>query len=134
MIRQVLARRSLIVVVPDLEAGCEAINRFAPEHLEILTEAPRRWLSRIRCAGAVFLGPWTPESAGDFVAGPSHVLQTGGTARFFSGLTADDFRRRMSVLELTRRDLVEMKPSIEAFAKIEELPGHARSAALRLER
>lgn len=134
MIRQVLARRSLIVVVPDLEAGCEVINRFAPEHLEILTEAPRRWLSRIRCAGAVFLGPWTPESAGDFVAGPSHVLPTGGTARFFSGLTADDFRRRMSVLELTRRDLVEMKPSIEAFAKIEDLPGHARSAALRLER
>lgn len=134
MIQRVLTRRSLIVVVPDLAVGCEAINRFAPEHLEILTESPRRWLSRIRCAGAVFLGPWTPESAGDFVAGPSHVLPTGGTARFFSGLTADDFRRRMSVLELTRRDLLEMKPSIDAFARIEELPGHARSAALRLER
>ncbi len=131
-IRQVLGRRSLIVVVPNLAAGCEVINQFAPEHLEIWTAQPRRWLRHIRCAGAVFLGPWTPECAGDFVAGPSHVLPTGGTARFFSGLTADDFRRRMSVLELTRDDLEEMNPSIETFASIEELPGHARSASLRL--
>ncbi|MCX7818127.1 MAG: histidinol dehydrogenase [Kiritimatiellae bacterium] len=133
-IRQVLHRRSLIVVVPDLVTGCDAINRFAPEHLEILAARPRRWLRRIRCAGAVFLGRWTPESAGDFVAGPSHVLPTGGTARFFSGLTADDFRRRMSVLELRREDLEEMWPSIDAFATVEDLPGHARSAALRLGR
>lgn len=133
-IRRVFRRRSLIVVVPDLVTGCEVINRFAPEHLEILTVRPRRWLRSIRCAGAVFLGPWTPESAGDFVAGPSHVLPTGGTARFFSGLTADDFRRRMSVLELTRDDLNEMRPTIELFAQMERLPGHARSAVVRLER
>jgi histidinol dehydrogenase len=118
--------------VPDLVSGVAVINRFAPEHLEILTREPRRELRGIRCAGAVFLGPWTPESAGDFVAGPSHVLPTGGTARYFAGLTVEDFRRRMSLLELTRRDLEEMMPSLEAFARVEQLPAHARSARARL--
>ncbi len=131
-ITEVLTQRTRLVVVPDLEAGVAVINRFAPEHLEILTADPRRELRGIRCAGAVFLGPWTPESAGDFVAGPSHVLPTGGTARYFAGLTVEDFRRRMSVLELTRRDLEEVLPSIEAFADVEQLPAHARSARSRL--
>jgi len=109
------------------------VNEFAPEHLEILARVPRRFLPKIRHAGAVFLGRWTPESAGDFAAGPSHVLPTGGTARFFSGLTVEDFRRRMSVLELTRDDLVELMPAILELARVEELPAHARSAQRRLE-
>ncbi len=133
-IRRVLERNARLALVADLETGVEAINRFAPEHLELLVERPRACLRRIRCAGAVFLGPWTPESAGDFVAGPSHVLPTGGTARFFSGLTVEDFRRRMSVLELTRADLREMLPSIEEFARVENLPAHGRSARARLAR
>lgn len=131
-IRGVLSRRSMIVQVRDLAQGIDVINRFAPEHLEILTAKPRSWLKSLRCAGAVFLGPWTPESAGDFVAGPSHVLPTGGTARFFSGLTVEDFRRRMSVLELTRSDLAAMRRSIATLAEIEALPAHALSAELRL--
>jgi histidinol dehydrogenase len=131
-ITEVLTRRTRLVIVPDLVSGVAVINRFAPEHLEILTREPRRELRGIRCAGAVFLGPWTPESAGDFVAGPSHVLPTGGTARYFAGLTVEDFRRRMSLLELTRRDLEEMMPSLEAFARVEQLPAHARSARARL--
>jgi histidinol dehydrogenase len=131
-VRTVLTDRTWIVVVPDLARGVEVINRFAPEHLEILTRAPRRLLAGIRCAGAVFLGPYTPESAGDFAAGPSHVLPTGGTARFFAGLTVEDFRRRMSVMELTRDDLAEMLPAIEAFARVESLPAHARSARARV--
>ena len=133
-VRQVLRTRSLIVCVRDLlTEGTEVVNEFAPEHLEILARVPRRFLPKIRHAGAVFLGRWTPESAGDFAAGPSHVLPTGGTARFFSGLTVEDFRRRMSVLELTRDDLVELMPAILELARVEELPAHARSAQRRLE-
>lgn len=130
-IRRVLEERTLLVVTPDLDAAVVLINRFAPEHLEILTRRPETAARRITAAGAIFLGPWTPESAGDFAAGPSHVLPTGGTARFFSGLTVEDFRRRISVLSLTRRDLEEMRPQIEEFARVEGLPGHANSARAR---
>lgn len=133
-IGEVLSKRSAIVIVGSLEQGVEIVNRFAPEHLEILTREPRAALRGIRCAGAVFLGPWTPESAGDFVAGPSHVLPTGGSARYFAGLTVEDFRRRMSVIELSRGDLQEMLPTIECFARVESLPAHALSARLRLDR
>jgi len=108
------------------------VNEFAPEHLEILTRVPRRFLPKIRHAGAVFLGRWTPESAGDFAAGPSHVLPTGGSARYFSGLTVEDFRRRISVIRLTRNGLAGLWNDIAAFARVEGLPAHARSAALRL--
>lgn len=124
----------LLVVVPDLDAGVELCNRFAPEHLELMVRRPRTWLAKVTCAGAVFLGPWTPESAGDFVAGPSHVLPTGGAAARFSGLTVDDFRRRTSVIAFAREDLRETLPVIEAFGTMEGLEGHARSARLRFER
>ena len=132
-IQRVLERRSLIVVVRDLAQGTDLINRFAPEHLEILARRASRRVPEIRCAGAVFLGPWTPESAGDFVAGPSHVLPTGGSARYFSGLTVEDFRRRMSVLDLSKRDLIAMLPAIREFSRVESLPAHGRSAERRLE-
>jgi histidinol dehydrogenase len=121
----------LLTVTPTLDDAIALCNRFAPEHLELLVRQPRRLLPRIRCAGAVFLGPWTPESAGDFVAGPSHVLPTGGAAALFSGLTVDDFRRRSSVIELTRGDLKRSLPVIEAFGAMEGLEAHARSARLR---
>lgn len=121
----------LLVVVPDLTAGVALCNRFAAEHLELMVREPRRWLAGIRCAGAVFLGPWTPESAGDFVAGPSHVLPTGGAAALFSGLTVDDFRRRTSVIAFEEGDLRETLPVIEAFGRMEGLEAHARSARLR---
>jgi histidinol dehydrogenase len=133
-LRRVLRSRTRLVVAPDLETGARLIDEFAPEHLELLARRPERLLPLIRCAGAVFLGPWTPESAGDFAAGPSHVLPTGGTARFFSGLTAEDFRRRTSVLRLSRRDLLDLLPVIEAFSRVEGLPAHARSARERLRR
>jgi histidinol dehydrogenase len=90
-------------------------------------------LRKIRCAGAVFMGHWTPESAGDFVAGPSHVLPTGGAAARFAGLTVDDFLRRSSFIEFTRSDLQETLPVIEAFGRVEGLDAHARSASIRFE-
>jgi len=123
----------LLVVVPNLKQGMELINRFAPEHFEIMTENARELLNQVRCAGAVFIGKWTPESVGDFVAGPSHVLPTGGAARMFNGLTADDFRRRHSFVEYTEDDLAETRESIETFAEVEGLDAHGRCASIRFE-
>jgi histidinol dehydrogenase len=133
-IRAMARRAMLLVVVPGLAAGMDLCNRFAPEHLELQVRNARRWVRRVRCAGAVFVGPWTPEAAGDFVAGPSHVLPTGGAAARFSGLTVDDFRRRTSVVAFTRRDLEKTVDAIEAIGAAEGLDAHARSARLRFEK
>jgi len=132
-IYRVLEKGTLIVVVNTLDDGMELCNQFAPEHLEIMVREPRNWLRKVRAAGAVFFGAWTPESAGDFVAGPSHVLPTGGTATMFSGLTVDDFRRRTSFMAITRADLQETLPVIEAFGRVEGLDAHARAARVRFE-
>lgn len=130
-----VARRGgiLLVKVDDLDAGVELCNQFAPEHLELMVRSPRRWVKKIRCAGAVFMGPWTPESAGDFAAGPSHVLPTGGAAAMFSGLTVDDFRRRSSYIQLTKRDLKDVLPVIDAFGRVEGLDAHARAGRIRFD-
>ncbi|MFT7512992.1 MAG: histidinol dehydrogenase [Candidatus Omnitrophota bacterium] len=133
MVYKVLKSGTLIVTVKNLAEGVEIINRFAPEHLELLVKNPRTLLKKITAAGAIFVGPWTPESAGDFAAGPSHVLPTGGAAAMFSGLTVDDFRRRSSIIELTRKDLSEVLPVIEAFGRVEGLDAHVRSAQVRFE-
>ncbi|WFB37389.1 histidinol dehydrogenase [Kiritimatiellota bacterium B12222] len=121
----------LAVQVTDLEQGMELINQFAAEHLELLVRSPRKWAKKVRAAGAIFLGHWTPESAGDFAAGPSHVLPTGGAAAMFSGLTVDDFMRRSSLIQLTRSDLQDVMPVIEAFGRVEGLDGHVQSARVR---
>ena len=133
-INKVLAQGSLLVVVDNLDVGMELCNQFAPEHFEILTEEPRRWVKKVKTAGAVFVGSWTPECAGDFVAGPSHVLPTGGTAAIFSGLTVDTFRKRTSVISFTRADLQDVVPTITAFGRVEQLDAHARSAKIRFEK
>jgi len=121
----------LLVVVPNLKEGMELINRFAPEHFEIMTTEARSLVNDVRAAGAVFVGEWTPEPVGDFVAGPSHVLPTGGAARMFNGLTADEFRRRHSFVEFTREDLVKTCQAIETFAEVEGLAAHGRAATIR---
>ena len=132
MVERVIASDGiLLVVAPDLKQGMELVNRFAPEHFEIMAKDARRYLNDVRAAGAVFVGEWTPESVGDFIAGPSHVLPTGGAARMFNGLTADDFRRRHSFVEFTREDLAETCPAIEIFADVEGLAAHGRSASIR---
>lgn len=133
-IRRMMGRGMLAIVVGSIGEGLELCNRFAPEHFEIMTKNARKLLGRTRCAGAVFLGEWTPEPAGDFVAGPSHVLPTGGSAAMFSGLTVDDFRRRSSFMEFTRADLKETLPVIETFGRVEGLDAHARSASIRFKR
>jgi histidinol dehydrogenase len=131
---KVLNEGTMIVVVDNLDIGMDLCNQFAPEHFEIIVREPRMWLKKVRRAGAVFIGPWTPECAGDFVAGPSHVLPTGGTAAMFSGLTVDSFRRRTSYVSYTRADLQDVLPHIEAFAEVEKLEAHGRSAKIRFEK
>ena len=123
----------LICVTPTLADGLELVNRFAPEHFEIMCKDAMRLMKGVRSAGAVFAGAWTPESAGDFVAGPSHVLPTGGAANMFNGLTPDDFRRRHSFVAFTKADLAETKSTIEAFAQVEGLDAHGRAATIRFE-
>lgn len=133
-IQRVVKKGMLLVVVDTLDQGMDLCNRFAPEHLEIIVREPKNWLKKVCSAGAVFVGKWSPESAGDYAAGPSHVLPTGGTASMFSGLTVDDFRRRSSVIAFTRADLYDVLPVIEAFERIEGLDAHAKSAKIRFEK
>lgn len=134
IIKRVIDRDGILfAVVPDLAEGLELVNRFAPEHFEIMCKDALKLMKGVRSAGAVFAGAWTPESAGDFVAGPSHVLPTGGAANMFNGLTPDDFRRRHSFVAFTKEDLAETKKTIEAFAQVEGLDAHGRAASIRFE-
>ena len=132
-VETVMKKGMLLVVVPNLDQGMELCNLFAAEHLELMVREPKMWLRKVRCAGAVFVGEWSPEAAGDFVAGPSHVLPTGGAAAMFSGLTVDDFHRRSSFIAFTRADLKDTVKVIEAFARVEGLDAHARSATIRFD-
>jgi len=132
LIERVIDRDGILFcVTPNLADGLELVNRFAPEHFEIMCKDAAKLMKGVRSAGAVFAGPWTPESAGDFVAGPSHVLPTGGAANMFDGLTPDAFRRRHSFVAYTKGDLAETRATIEAFARVEGLDAHGRAATIR---
>lgn len=121
-------------IVCDTLAQCVAIaNDIAPEHLEIVTENPRALLPDIKNAGAVFLGSYTPEPLGDYLAGPDHVLPTSGTARFFSPLSVDSFLKSMSVLEFDRASLEPISQEIITLAQTEKLTAHANSIQVRFE-
>jgi len=121
-----------VVVARSLEECVELTNEIAPEHLEVIAEDPEAVASQVRHAGAIFLGPWSPVAVGDYLAGPSHVLPTGTTARFSSGLSANDFRKRTSLIEYDRRSLAQDAAALELLAETEGLPGHARSVRKRL--
>jgi len=132
-VAQVLEKGMLLVVVKNMAEGMKLCNLFAPEHMELIVSRPEKWIDKVENAGALFIGEWTPESVGDFAAGPSHVLPTGGTAAYFSGLTVEDFRRRISLIQFTQEDLKDVLPVVEAFGRVETLDGHARSATIRFE-
>ena len=121
------------IVCDSLERCVELANEIAPEHLEIMTEEPRALLPLVKNAGAVFLGAYTPEPLGDYLAGPDHVLPTSGTARFSSPLGVDDFVKKSSFLYYTREALGEVAPRIADFAEREGLHAHARSVTIRYE-
>lgn len=121
------------IVCGDLAQCVELANEIAPEHLEIVTENPRALLPAVKNAGAVFLGAYTPEPLGDYLAGPDHVLPTSGTARFFSPLSVDSFLKSMSVLEFSREALEPISGEIVTLAKAEKLTAHANSIQIRFE-
>ena len=120
-----------IVLTKNMAEAVEVINLLAPEHLQVMVKNPRRALKKIKNAGAIFIGPYTPVAVGDYVAGPSHVLPTGGTARFFSGLGISDFVKSSHIISYTKKALEEVKPSIEKLALIEGLPKHMNSVNAR---
>lgn len=121
-------------IVCDSLADCAALaNEVAPEHLEIVTEDPRALLPSIKNAGAVFLGSWSPEPLGDYLAGPDHVLPTSGTARFFSPLSVDSFLKTMSVIQYDQASLGPIKEQIITLANAEHLTAHANSIRVRFE-
>jgi histidinol dehydrogenase len=124
-------RDGFIILTKNLEEAAEISNRIAPEHLEILVQNPRRLLRKIKNAGAVFLGPFSPAAVGDYVAGPSHVLPTAGTARFFSGLSVADFLKSTHIIGYSKRSLEKMREPIEKIAGIEGLSRHADSVRAR---
>lgn len=121
------------IVCDSLDRCVELANEIAPEHLEIVTEDPRALLPEIKNAGAVFLGAYSPEPLGDYLAGPDHVLPTSGTARFFSPLSVDSFLKTMSVIEFDRASLEPISGEIITLAKSEKLTAHANSIAVRFE-
>lgn len=120
-----------IILTKNLEEAAEISNNIAPEHLEILVQNSRRLLKKIRNAGAIFLGPYSPTAVGDYVAGPSHVLPTCGTARFFSGLSATDFIKTNHVISYSKKALEKVREPLEKIAGIEGLTKHLDSVKER---
>lgn len=122
-----------ILLVKDMEEAVETANAIASEHLEILTRDPFQIMTKIHYAGAIFLGEYSSEPLGDYFAGPNHVLPTNGTARFFSPLNVDDFRKKTSIIAYSKEALEEVHQDIELFAEKEGLTAHAKSIAVRFE-
>jgi len=131
---QSLEANGALVLTRSLEEAVQVVNDLAPEHLELLVADPHALLPRVRSAGAVFLGRYTPEVVGDYVAGPNHVLPTGGTARFASALGTEDFVRRMSVIEYSADGLRDAAPHVAELSRVEGLLGHGAAARVRLTR
>lgn len=130
--RESLERYGALVLARDKDEAAKIVEEFAPEHLHIQTRDPEAFADKIDSVGAVFLGPFTPVAIGDYAAGPSHVLPTGTTARFASGLTANDFLRRTSVLSFTKNGLKEIAEDVVFMANKEGLAGHAASVNMRI--
>lgn len=134
--RKKIARASLqnygaIIITKNVRAALDLSNQIAPEHLEIMLQDPFQVLPHIYHAGAIFLGPWTPEAVGDYAAGPNHTLPTGGTARFFSPLGVHDFFKRSSLLGFTRKGFMKISQIVETLADAEGLEAHAYTIRVR---
>ena len=128
-----LTDKGLIVICDSLAQALQTINVIAPEHLELHVSRPMELLGQIRNAGAIFMGEWTPEAVGDYVAGPNHTLPTGGTARYASPLSVDEFVKKSSVIQYSAAALKNDARAIETIADHEGLWAHAQSVRLRME-
>jgi len=129
-----LKKRGAIILVPTLEVAVELVNRIAPEHLELAVEEPEELLFEIKNAGAVFLGHYTPEALGDYIAGPNHVLPTMGLARFASSLSADKFLKKINFLKYSKPALLSQAKEVITLANVENLYAHAQAVKIRVER
>jgi histidinol dehydrogenase len=134
--RKEIARAALehsrIILVGDLDTACAVSNQYAPEHLILQVAEPRQLLAALRNAGSIFVGPWTPESVGDYCSGTNHVLPTYGFARNYSGLGIDQFIRQMTIQELSRDGLASLGDAVICLAELEGLDAHAAAVQRRL--
>ena len=130
---EVIEKETYLVLVKSMQNAVDIANDFAPEHLSIIAKNEDTLAAQIRTSGAIFLGGWSPVAAGDFVAGPSHELPTGGAGKSFPGLTVDQFQRRTSVVWLDEKSLKKSLPVIQEFSRIEGLDAHGRSAEILFE-
>jgi histidinol dehydrogenase len=131
MIKKSIEKGTYAIVARNMNEAIDISNEFAPEHLEIITRNPRTILKKIRNAGAVFIGNYSPVPVGDFVAGPSHVLPTNGGAKAFSGLSVADFVKRMGTIEYTRAKLISVEDDLKTIAAVEGLQAHSRAVGIR---
>jgi len=132
-LREVLEQNAFFVLAKDEEQAIEIANAFAPEHLSLVTRQSEKMAEAILNAGAIFIGNFSPVAAGDFLAGPSHELPTGGAAKSFSGLTVDQFQRRTSIVRYDREALSKSVSIISQFSEVEQLDAHGRSVSIRFE-
>ncbi len=132
IIERSLTKYGAIIITKDIKEAVEMVNLFAPEHLELMVENPKKILKQVRNAGSVFLGSFTPEALGDYIAGANHILPTGGTARFSSPLGVYDFVKRMSVLSFSPKALGKLGKQTVRFAQMEGLDAHANSVIVRI--
>jgi len=133
IMEKALADYGAIILTENLEEAMTIANRFAPEHLELMVENPFAWLGKVRNAGAVFVGGFSPEPIGDYYAGPNHILPTGGTARFYSPVTVDTFVKKTSVIAYSEAGFQSAAPKVIKLATVEGLDAHANSVKVRLE-
>lgn len=132
-LRDSLKSGGLIILVRDINEGVEVANAYAPEHLTLIVRGEKRWLPQIKTAGAIFLGNHSPVAVGDYLAGPSHTLPTGGAGKSFSGLTVDQFQRRTSVVKLDAAAIKKSAPLVKRLSDLEGLDAHGQSALMRIE-
>ena len=126
-----LKNRGVIIIVNDLNEAFDIANKIAPEHLEILVQNPFEWIGKVKHAGSVFLGEYSPEPVGDYIAGPNHVLPTSGTARFYSGLNVDAFVKKTTIISFSKTTFEKLKESIINLAEVEGLTAHANAVRVR---
>jgi len=132
IIDKVLANGTFLLLVEDFAEGVAIANDYAPEHLSLVCADEDAWIPKITTSGGIFVGNYSPVAVGDFLAGPSHELPTGGAGKSFPGLTVDQFQRRTSVVKLDREAIAKSAPIVSTFCAVEGLDAHARSATIRL--
>jgi histidinol dehydrogenase len=130
--RKSIEERGAIIITQSMDEAIDLMNQIAPEHLEIITTNPMDLLAKVKHAGAIFLGEYTPEPIGDYIAGPNHTLPTGGTAKFYSPLSVDHFLKKSSIISMTKEGLNEIGEACALIANTEGLTAHEESVRIRL--